>query len=595
MAVPAEVLPVHKHRLLGELVDGLDARSLSWVSGYMAGLAAQGSRAAAHAAVLPAAPAGQGTTVTVLFGTQTGNARRWAEQIAGQSREAGLAVNLMSIGEYKPRSLKSESHLLVIISTQGDGEPPDDALDFMEFVMSKRAPKLETLKYAVLALGDSSYPDFCVTGRRLDERLAELGAHRIADRADCDLDIETVAEPWWQTALEKLRESVPEQAPVQHVASVTPLRRETVFGRDNPFAAEVLQSQRITGRGTAREVRHLELSLEGSGLHYEPGDCLGVWPRNPQATVDAMLEALSADGDESVTRKGEERPLREWLTKHCEITQIAKPLLVAHAQRSGDGALKQLLEPDNRAHLARFLETHQPIDLLRNWQADWEAAEWVDVLRPLTPRLYSIASSPTLGDEAHLTVAWVAYERFGASHLGAASTYLRESDEGASVPVYVEENPRFRLPQDASRDVIMIGAGTGVAPFRAFVQERAESGASGRNWLFFGAQHFHSQFLYQVEWQQALRDGSLARLDLAFSRDQQERVYVQHRLAERGGDIYDWIQGGAHVYVCGGIAMEKDVSGALQRIAASELGGDEAAGEWFSDLKRGGRYCRDVY
>lgn len=598
MAVPAELLPVNKHRLLGELVEGLDSRSLLWVSGYMAGLAARNEDASVPAAAnQPAAASEPNETLTVLYGSQTGNAKRWAEQISEEAKAAGLAVNLASTGKYKPRKLKSESHLVVVISTQGDGEPPDDALDFMEFVEGRRAPKLAKLQYAVLALGDSSYPDFCVTGRRLDERLSELGGQRLAERADCDLDIETVAEPWWVETFKTVRANLADQAPARHVASVTPLRPDTAYSRGNPFRAEVLDNQRITGNGTDKEVRHLELSLEGSGLAYQPGDSLGVWPTNPAVAVDAMLEALGVDGNQSIKKKDEERTLRDWLTHECEITRLAKPLLAAHAERSNDAALRRLLEPDNRTELACFLDTHQPVDLLGHWPAKWDAGEWVNTLRPLTPRLYSIASSPIAADdEVHLTVARVDYDHLGEKRVGAASDHLcANPDEEASVSVYVEKNERFRLPDDPATDIIMIGAGTGVAPFRAFLQEREETQAMGRSWLFFGARHFHSQFLYQVEWQQWLKDEVLNRIDLAFSRDRAERVYVQDRLAEKGEAVYEWIKGGAQVYVCGGIDMEKAVAATLQDVAADQLSNRDEAAAWFSDLKRSGRYLRDVY
>jgi sulfite reductase (NADPH) flavoprotein alpha-component len=598
MAVPAELLSVSKHRLLGELVEGLDAQSLLWMSGYMAGLAVRDDETTLPRVSNEAAASEPAATLAVLYGSQTGNAKRWAVQFAEEAKAAGLTVTLSSTGRYKPRKLKSETHLLVVISTQGDGEPPDDALDFMEFVQGRKAPRLDSLNYAVLALGDSSYPDFCVTGRLLDERLAELGAHRLADRADCDLDIETLAEPWWAKTLPSFRESMPAEGATPHVASVTPLHPAASYSRARPFVAEVLENQRITASETDKEVRHLELSLEESGLRYQPGDSLGVWPRNPAVAVEAMLEALGAEGDRPVEKKGESRSLREWLTHKCEITQLSKPLLAAHAERSGDAGLERLLKADNRTELAGFLDTHQPIDLLRRWPADWSPEAWVDALRPLTPRLYSIASSPLAAeDEVHLTVARVAYEAFDAPHVGAASDYLcaHDDEEEADIAVYVEENPRFRLPEDPATDIIMIGAGTGVAPFRAFLQERAERAGPGRNWLFFGARHFHSQFLYQLEWQRWLDAGVLERIDLAFSRDRPERVYVQDRLAEQGQAVYEWIESGAHVYVCGGIDMEKAVAATLQAIAADERGGEESTGEWFAGLKRDGRYLRDVY
>lgn len=596
MAEPAVFLPAAKRRLLDELAEGLDAQALAWVSGYAAGLAARGVAALRNDVAAPASATDSAPAFTVLYGSQTGNARRWAERMASESRDAGFAVTLANVDDYKPCDLAKLRNVVFAISTQGDGEPPEDALDFMEFLLGKRAPRLENLRYAVLALGDSSYPEFCAAGRRLDERLQTLGAQRFAERADCDLDIEALAAPWWKQTLEKLRDRAPAMEPATHVANVTPLRRSPVHDREHPFAASVLVNQRITGRESAKDVRHLELSLAGSGIKYRPGDSIGVWQRNPPAAVDATLHALGEDGDRVVAHNGEEYPLRHWLSAKREITRLAKPLLAAHAKRSGNAELHRLLGADGRRELPRFLDTHQPIDLLRQWPAGWSASDWIGALPPLTPRLYSVASSPVVSDEeVHITVARVAYERFGALHIGAASEYLCASAEESRVAVYVEENPRFRVPADGSRDIVMIGAGTGVAPFRAFVQERERTGARGRNWLFFGAQHFHSQFLYQSEWQRALKKGQLHRLDPAFSRDQEKRLYVQHRLVEYGHEVFAWIEGGAHCYVCGAIAMEKDVRSALCTVAAEQLGSEERGAEWFSELRRAGRYSRDVY
>jgi sulfite reductase (NADPH) flavoprotein alpha-component len=595
MAEPAVVLPLSKRRLLDELTAGLDAQALAWVSGYAAGLAANGGAGLNEVALPADAPAAE-PALTVLYGSQTGNARRWAERIADDARSAGFAARLSSTGNYRVRDLARERRLLIVISTQGDGEAPDDALDFMEFVAGKRAPRLESLDYAVLALGDSSYPEYCATGRKLDARLAELGATCFAKRADCDLDIDGVAGPWWEAALAELRkrDPTPRVAPL-HTATVTPLRRESAHDRTYPFAAEVLSNQRITGRGTGKDVRHLELSLAGSGLRYRPGDSMGVWHRNPRVVVEAILDTLKLSGDEPVTHVGDTLPLRRWLAEKREITRLTGPVLAAHAERSSDSQLLALADSQG-SERARILNDYQPLDLFRRWSASWKAEELVASLAPMTPRLYSIASSPAIAeDEVHLTVARVAYERFDTRHCGAASAHLCAVEEDSSVAVYLEENPRFHLPEDGARDVIMIGVGTGIAPFRAFVQERAEIGATGRNWLFFGARHFHSQFLYQLEWQHWLKNGNLSALDLAFSRDSAERVYVQHRLAEKGRAVYDWLEGGAQLYVCGAIAMEKAVSAALRRIAAEQLGGSEAAGEWLSELRRDGRYLRDVY
>ena len=361
----------------------------------------------------------------------------------------------------------------------------------------------------------------------------------------------------------------------------------------------MLENQRIVSRDSEREVRHLELSLQGAGLSYQPGDALGVWPRNPPALVEDFLRTLRLDGTADVTHEGRRLPLARWLAQERELTKLSRPLLAAHAAASGDQALARALEPEQRAALADLLDTHQPIDLLRRYPVDWSAEQLVAALRPLTPRLYSIASSPKVvgEEEVHLTVAVVAYQAHGSAHLGAASAFLATTGDETRVPVFVEPNERFRLPADASRDLIMIGPGTGVAPFRAFVQERQAVGAAGRNWLFFGNRHFERDFLYQAEWQQALKDGALNRLDLAFSRDAAAKTYVQHKLKAQGRELYAWLREGAHLYVCGDAThMAKDVHEALVEVAVAHggLSAEDARG-WLAELLQEGRYARDVY
>ena len=610
-ALPPSPLDEGRKVLLARLVEGLDAPSLWWLSGYTAGLA-QG-HAAPHLAVLPgggatlAAQAGQ--RLTVLYGSQTGNARREAEKIAQAAEAAGLSVRLVRTDAYATRELASERLLYLVISTQGEGDPPDDAIGFTEFLLGKRAPKLPELKFAVLGLGDTSYADFCGIARKLDARLAELGAQRIQDLGEADLDIDTVAAPWRERALASAGELLRAAAPAAaHLATVTPLRPAATWSHEHPFPAEVLANQRITGREfrsqgflkygpVEKDVRHIELSLEGSGLAYEPGDALGIRHRNPEPLVASVLEATRLDGNTAVTLGEETLSLHEWLATRRELTRLSRPFLAAHAARSGAASLQQLLDPTQPAGLAALLADHQLVDVLRRWPADWDHEALLGALRPQAQRLYSIASSrKRVGEEAHLTLDVLRYQAHGQEHLGAASAFLAELEEGAQVPVYIEPNERFRVPADASRDIIMIGPGTGIAPFRGFVQERAETGATGRNWLFFGAQHFNTGFLYQVEWQDALRRGELHRLDLAFSRDQARKLYVQDRLREQGRELYDWLQAGAHLYVCGAIAMGKDVHAALQDVVAAHNGGDrDAAAEYLTALQTEGRYSRDVY
>ncbi|SRR5579875_199792 len=614
-ALPRSPLPEDKAQLLSRLTDGLDPGALWWLSGYAAGLArggVSGTDAGAVSSAQAAAEAQDAARLTILYGSQTGNARRVAENLARRAEAAGLDVRLARADAYPLRELAKERLLYVVISTQGDGDPPDDARGFVEFLAGRRAPRLEALSFAVLGLGDSSYPQFCATGRRLDARLAELGARRLFGFGEADLDVDATAVPWMQRALAHARERLKPPLPPAKVTLLRPRVDAAAWSAARPFTAGVLVNQRITADDSAKDVRHLELDLAGSGLDYEPGDALGVLPRNPSPLVEAVLETLWLDGDAEIAHAGETHTLREWLTTKRELTRLARPFVAALAARCGDGALRALLQPGQSEALRQLLETSQPVDLLQRYPAEWSGEALVAALRPLAPRLYSIASSrAAVGDEAHLTVAHVEYATDTGVRWGAASHWLATRAEGETVEVYLERNERFRLPADPDRDIIMVGPGTGVAPFRAFVQQRRESGARGRNWLFFGNPHFRSDFLYQLEWQAALKDGSLARLDVAFSRDfagsphmdvrgvaqdARKKTYVQQRLRESGRELFGWLENGAYLYVCGATAMARRVEDTLRDVIVEHGGRSiEAAGEYIAKLRDEHRYARDVY
>jgi sulfite reductase (NADPH) flavoprotein alpha-component len=581
-----------KLALLARLSDGLDADSLYWLSGYVAGVAASqrplslASSGIGNSApsIAPASEAQTQSRLTIVYGTQTGNAKRQAETLARQVEAAGLGVRVVRADAYATRELANERLLYIVISTQGDGDPPDDSRAFVEFLSGKRAPKLAQLKFAVLGLGDSSYPQFCGIGAKLDARLAELGATRLFARGDADLDIASVAEPWSTQALERARELLksdsfkadPVKADALPLATVTTLRSAAtlpvaapVWTRERPFAAPLLANQRISARNGSKDIRHIELSLQGAGLTYEPGDALGVWASNPPALVEAVVAALDLDGERAISAHNETTSLREWLLRKRELTRLTKPFLLEHARRSQHAALNHALSADGKDALRGLLSDYQLIDLLREFPARWPAEDLVAALRPLTPRMYSIASSrKAVGDEAHLTVALLDYEAFGVRHVGAASNHLAGLRDDGDVPVFIEANERFHVPADTARDVIMIGPGTGVAPF-----------------------------LYQVEWQQALKNGTLQRLDLAFSRDQSDKIYVQHTLRRRGRELYDWIAGGAHIYVCGDATrMAGDVDNALRDIIREHGGkSEEDARDLLNQLTQERRYARDVY
>lgn len=579
---------------LKQLTSELSAVQLAWVSGYLAATANAGQLA-------PVAQAQTAQTVTILYGSQTGNGRGVAKALADKAQAQGYAVNLASMGEYNVRQLKQEAVLLLVVSTHGEGEAPDDAIELHKFLASKRAPKLDNLHYSVLALGDSSYEFFCQTGKDFDARLAALGAKSLLPLIECDVDYEAAAGQWHADVLEAVKPLIEtSSASVVSIGTAKAIG-ESEFTKQNPYSAEVLVSQKITGRGSDRDVRHVEIDLGDSGLTYQAGDALGVWFSNNEVLVDEVLAGLSLVADELVTLGTESLSLKQALLEKKELTQLYPGLVKAWAELSGSAELLALSE--DKEQVRHFILKHQFADLvtqypLSNNSVTLNAAKLLELLRPLTPRLYSIASSQSeVETEVHLTVALVEDERHGSARFGGASHFLASAQEGTQVKVYVESNKHFRLPENPETPVIMVGPGTGVAPFRAFMQERVAQGIQGDSWLFFGNPHFEQDFLYQTEWQQYLKNGDLSRIDVAFSRDQAHKIYVQHRIKEQGQALWQWLQNGAHLYICGDAErMAKDVHQALIEVAV-EVGGlnTEAAEAYFETLRSDKRYQKDVY
>lgn len=575
-----------------------------WLSGYLAGVNAAHSGASSPAEASEPADA---PVITILYGSETGNAQQVAEQAKERAEARGLKARVFDMADYKPRELKSERLLMVVTATHGEGDPPDPAESFHEFLYSRKAPKLQDAKFAVLGLGDSSYDHFCQTGKDFDARLAELGAERLCERVDCDVDYDEPAEKWIETALDRFGEHVGAKGEVTAIndnvvafSTSSTLRETMTYGRKNPFPAEVLENLVLTGRGSEKETRHLELSLEGSGFSFEPGDVLCVVAQNRPEVVAEMLEATGLRGVDTVETPRGEVTLEQALLHDFEITTLTPPFLKAYAGHANNAELERLLDHKNRRKLSEYRWGRHVIDVVQDFPVrELDAQTFVNMLRPLQPRDYSIASSfPANPDEVHLTVAAVRYHSYGRDRFGVASTYLCERAEpGEKVPVYVKRGKNFKLPDDPSAPIIMIGPGTGIAPFRAFVEEREYFGADGANWLFFGEQHFRTDFLYQTEWQRWLRDGALTRMDVAFSRDQAEKVYVQHRLQENARDLYAWLQDGAYIYVCGDAErMAPAVHATLCDIVAQEGGmSKKQATDYVKTLQREKRYQRDVY
>ncbi|KXU81890.1 assimilatory sulfite reductase (NADPH) flavoprotein subunit [Aeromonas enteropelogenes] len=580
-----------QQRQLSQALSTLNTQQLAWVSGYLYGLSQSGQQPVATST----AAAAPGGSLTILYGSQTGNAKGVASVIKAQAEARGLPVTLTSMADYKPKQLKKESHLLVAVSTYGEGEPPESAVDLFEQLKKGKVGKLEGLKFAVLGLGDSSYEFFCQTGKDFDDFLSKAGAERIHELASLDVDYQDAAKAWGEQAVAAVAATLSAGSVTASVSgAVQAAVGHSQYHKENPFPAKLSVNQKITGRDSTKDIRHIEINLEESGITYQPGDALGIWFDNDADLVGEVLALAHLSGDEATARGS----LREVLSRELELTRLHGGFITGLAEISDNAALKDLA--GDKAQVNALVASAQVVDVLKRFPTALTAEQLTGLLRPLTPRLYSIASSQSeVEEEVHLTVGVVRYpQEDGTVRSGAASSYLADRlAEEAEVRVFVEHNDNFRLPQNPDTPVIMVGPGTGIAPFRAFLQEREAQGAEGKNWLFFGNPHFTQDFLYQVEWQRYVKSGLLSKISLAFSRDQANKIYVQDRLREAGLELYQWLEAGAHFYVCGDANhMAKDVQEALLDVIA-EHGhkSREEAEEYLSELRRAKRYQRDVY
>ncbi|EJS1626389.1 assimilatory sulfite reductase (NADPH) flavoprotein subunit [Vibrio cholerae] len=598
-ALAALASPLNDAQLnqLQQTVTQLNAQQLAWVSGYFWGLSQSNALSVPHISAGQTASAASGK-LTIIFASQTGNAKGVAQALLKEAQAAGIQAQLFDASDYKGKDLAKETHVIFVASTNGEGEAPDNALALHEFLKSKKAPKLPNLKYGVLGLGDSSYQFFCQTGKDFDQFLENLGAQRLVERLDADVDYQAAATEWRKQVLSILNDELTGAAAVTSVATFAVSQTaESHYSKEQPYTASLSTSQKITGRDSGKDVRHIEIDLADSGITYQPGDALGVWYENRPQLVNALLDSVGLSGHEEVQVDGEALSLYSALTHHYEIT-AANPQLVAQFAELAQSEKLTSLAQDKEA-LREYATRTQVIDVLREEKVPLSASQLLSLLRRLTPRLYSIASSQSeVGEEVHLTVGVVEYEYKGEQRLGGASSFLaHQLEEGAPVKVFVEHNNNFKLPSDDNAPLIMVGPGTGIAPFRSFIQERENRGAAGKNWLLFGDRTFTQDFLYQVEWQKYLKSGVLNRLDVAFSRDQNEKVYVQHRLLEQAELVWQWLQEGAYFYVCGDASrMAKDVHQALITVVEQQGGlNREQAEEYVSELRKAKRYQRDVY
>jgi sulfite reductase (NADPH) flavoprotein alpha-component len=591
---------------LNQLVQSLTPEQRLWLSGYLAANQ-QASTTSDNTQQIqqvpeaaPSAEAVKPRDITVLYGSETGNAQSLAELLDQRLTENGYTVTLSSMDAFKTKELKKVEDLFIVSATHGEGDPPDNAITFHEFLHSRKAPKLEGVRYSVLALGDESYEFFCQTGKDFDARLAELGGERLTDRVDCDLDFDEPAENWMQNVLEALSGPNDNRATVAETTETVQSAKEKKYSKSNPYEAEVLENINLTGRGSNKEVRHVELLLDNYGEGFEPGDCLAIIPENDPVIVTQLISLLGWDPELTVEidNKGNTASLTEAFTEHFEITKLTIPLVKKLAELVDDESLNAKLAEDG--WVQTYVEGRDLIDFFKAYNAsNIQPSDLLEALRKLPAREYSIASSYKANpDEVHITVGAVRYNAHDRDREGVCSIQLAERVQpGDTVKMYLKKNPNFKFPFEEDKKVIMIGPGTGVAPFRSYLEEREELDLKGNTWLFFGEQHFTTDFLYQTDWQTWLNDGILSKLDVAFSRDTDEKVYVQHRIEENSELFFQWLEEGAAIYVCGDEKyMAKDVNEAILRVIAKEGNMSEADAEaYLNQMKTEKRYQRDIY
>ena len=586
--------------LLTKLTSSLSKEQTIWVSGYLAGFSAS------NVTPVPAPQQtvlleGQ-TALTILYGSRTGNGEGLAKKAKLLGEELGLKVTLKNMESYRIRDLQTEKNLLVIVSTHGDGVPPFSAQELHEFLYSKRAPKLEGVNFAVLALGDSSYFQFCKTGKDFDEQLEKLGAKRVVPILTCDLDFEQPAEQWIRSTLRNFGGENSTQTQTytnvnQPGSNIFSGNEPVKYSKKNPFKAPVFEKVTLHGKPSERQTIHLELSADDQGLKYEPGDSAGVIPLNPAGLVNEVLKITGLNGNEDLEINGAKTTLFDSLRRNFELSKITTDVVNRYQEFSPNVKLQKLVDQPEK--FKEYLYGRDIVDLFHDYPTKVTAEDLSKLLRPIQPRSYSISSSPlACPGELHLTVSVVNYERSGRAKRGACSNFLSElSVEDEHVPIFIESNPNFRLPKNDETPIVMIGAGTGIAPYRAFVQHREMSENRGKSWLFFGNRNFETEFLYQTEWQNFLKTGALTKMNVAFSRDSSKKEYVQHRLIENSAELFRWLEEGAHFYICGDMNnMAGDVQKALVKIVEKEGAlNPDSAQEYINKLQKEKRLQLDVY
>lgn len=560
----------------------------AWLNGFLAGMYS-GAPGEGGAAAAPATP------VSILFGSQTGTAETLCKKAAKQLKAANCEPKILDMGEVSVEELAMIENLLIITSTYGEGEPPDNAMSLHEALMGDAAPSMATVNYSVLGLGDSSYPDFCQCSKDFDTRLEALGAKRVAPMVEVDGDPDDLFPEWLKAVSEVLGEAgAAAAAPVEEDDDSD----EPEFTKKNPFPAKLLKTENLNQEGSSKATHHIEISLEGSGLEYQVGDALGVYPENSAILIGEIIrEAGLLPSEEAPLPDGTVDTIFAALRFHYDIANLNETFLKACARLSKSDELRAIVADSEK--IKEYSNGRSIIDPIVEFEVKFPTPEYfVATLKPLAPRLYSISSSPKAHPgEVHLTVGKVTYETHGRQRGGVCSTYLAAHNTVSPVKVYMHENKAFRLTENDDAPAIMIGPGTGIAPFRAFLEEREARSAKGKNWLFFGDQHLATDFLYQDQITDWMKSGLITKLDTAFSRDQAEKVYVQDRILENAEEFYAWLEEGGSIYICGDASrMAKDVDKAIHK--AVEIAGAKSADEakaYIEAIKKEKRYLRDVY
>jgi len=578
-----------------QLTNSLNEVQLAWISGYLSALTAQNGVPVSLPVKSETIHAPGFDPITILYGSRTGNGKEVATKAGRLATELGLTPTLKSMDDYKPRDLQSEKSLLVIVSTHGEGEPPFAAKELHEFIFGKRAPKLDDVKFAVLALGDSSYFQFCQTGKDFDHQLEKLGAKRLAPMVSCDVDFQDTAGQWLISTIPVFKGSGSTNDKIQ-VASGTNIETSAApnYSKKNPYYAELLDKVELHGRGSERQTLHLELEAD---LSFEPGDSAGIIPLNSSKLVNEVLSVTGLNAVEQIELKNSKISLYDSLLQKFELSKITVDVLKRYIEYAPNEKLAAIYQSQEK--LQDYLFGRDIADLFSDFPAKLSAQDLIHLLRPLQPRLYSIASSPKANPgELHLAVGLVEYQNGGRTRRGTCSGYLSELEGNENkIPVFIEKNPNFRLPENDETPIIMVGAGTGIAPYRAFVQHREQAAKRGKSWLLFGNRNFETEFLYQTDWQKFMKSGALTKMDVAFSRDTDKRVYVQHKLEENAAEVYRWLEDGAHFYICGDrMKMATDVQNTLVSIVENQgtMSKDKAT-VYVNKLQKEKRLQLDVY